>query len=92
MRQTTVTETVTLHPSILRLAKAMQAKLERDHAKGPWEEVDPWTLLHGLLTEAKELADARGDWYQEAADVANYAMMFADASEVRRRAAAQGPR
>lgn len=73
-----------LHPSIARLAKAMQSKLDRDEQKGPWQRT-PLNLLHNaMLNEMAELTLTDGEWHAEAADVANFAMMYADAAEAQR--------
>lgn len=77
-----MTETVTLHPSILRLAKAMQSKIERDEHKGPWRDQPSCEHLQCLLHEVWELTDApRGFWLQEAADVANFALFYCESRE-----------
>lgn len=81
-----VTVEMTLHPSVVRMAKAMQEKLDRDAHKGPWEAHEPRKFLASLVQELAELIDAKsGNEHGEAADVANYAMFYADATERLRR-------
>ena len=62
----------------------MAAKLDANAHKGSWRELSPFFLLHRLRQETAELARAlhsgaaREAIIDEAADVANFAMMIAD--------------
>lgn len=70
---------------VFGLQDAMLAKLHRDAHKGPWKHSDPMVLFTRLLDEAQELQAAvlKGEHPRavlaEAADVANFAAMVADA-------------
>lgn len=84
-------ESTTL-PYVQAFAVAMEAKLAENRHKGDrtgWLEVNPLLLLARLHKELEELERAiqgvgtaryiNDDVIREAADVANYAMMIADA-------------
>jgi hypothetical protein len=73
-------------PVVVRFSESMLFKLHRHHAKGDregWAKEDPQWLLSRLLEETSELSAAINlgnptDVRNEAADVANFAMMIAD--------------
>lgn len=76
-------EDVGIRPEIAQFAIDMELKLMRNNAKGGWHGMDVGQLLRLLAKELDELADAivhgsGQDVIDEAADVANYAMMIAD--------------
>ena len=77
-----------LRPSVLAFARLMEWKLRRDdEIKGThgWKDSDPDDLYYKMCQEATELGNAMKcnsggyDVAIEAADVANFAMMIADA-------------
>lgn len=84
------TDALGLRPKVLAFAHLMEAKLRENDYKGGWQKDKPSALLKRLREEADELDAAiqpgtRGDigpWRglvgNEAADVANFAMMVAD--------------
>lgn len=77
-RRAKQTYTLQLHPGIAQLAEAMQRKLDRDHHKGPWHSTSAYRLMNLLMVECTELRNAKpGEALDEAADVANFAMMVA---------------
>jgi hypothetical protein len=75
------THQLVLHPSVARLAIEMQRKLDRDRHKPGWAEsaVPLAYFVARLLEELREMQAAdMDDVWAEAADVANFAMMYAD--------------
>lgn len=70
---------------VFGLSDAMLAKLQRDQHKGSWRDLDPMFLLTRLLGEVEEMQHALiagappSEVLAEAADVANFAAMVADA-------------
>jgi NTP pyrophosphatase (non-canonical NTP hydrolase) len=76
-------EDVSIRPEVAEFAIDMELKLMRNDAKGDWRGMDVGQLLDLLEAELDELADAvmngtDDDVIDEAADVANFAMMIAD--------------
>ncbi len=70
-------------PIVDKLNEAQVAKLEshrHDRGLDGWMNEEPHWLMQRLLEEVQELA-ANPSW-DEAADVANFAAMFVDASGV----------
>ncbi len=70
-----------LRPEVLKFAGIMEGKLKQNDYKGGWLGCDILELLFSLEEEVRELKRAirdGGDLGEEAADVANYAMMIAD--------------
>lgn len=77
-----------LRPAVLKFAQMMERKLQANDCKGGWESDNVEWLLSRLREELLELdavalnddgsAETRQKIGQEAADVANYAMMVAD--------------
>lgn len=74
-------------PYVLAFAKRMEAKLEQNRHKGDrsgWLKSQPHSLLKRIREESTELEDALNreesltEIVDEAADVANFAMMIAD--------------
>lgn len=77
-RRKTVQVILDVHPHIAILAWAMQRKLDRDHDKGNWDKLTTEQCMDGILREMAELREAAGaDAFDEAADVANWAMFAA---------------
>ena len=80
-----------LRPALLRFALEMERKLKaNDHHKSGWEENDNGDLLTRVLDEARELRyeiESRDPLpervIEEAADLANFAMMIADNAGLR---------
>ena len=77
-----------MRASVRRLAQEMEERLRDNDYKGGWDDCTPRWLLKRLRDETKELAaairqDSQPTILQEAADVANFAMMIFDV--VRRR-------
>lgn len=79
-------------PYVLAFAKRMEAKLDANRHKGDREgllEMHPHDLLRRVRDEADEMEDAilsdhsTEDVWDEAADVANFALMAADAYDFR---------
>ena len=75
-----------IRASIMRLALAMEQKLQANEHKADWKACDPLWLLEKLCDEVHELSHAlqynrRDQISDEAADVANFAMMIADTLE-----------
>lgn len=74
-------------PEVQWFAKQMEAKLRANDHKRHWSECHPDYLIHRLYQEAGELWRAieqkkpAHEVIQEAADVANFAMMIADVAE-----------
>lgn len=76
-------------PKLMRFARLMESRLLDNEGKGGWRDCDPEWLLDRLYQEAKELSRETGPEGkhdskrigQEAADVANFAMMIADVCE-----------
>lgn len=71
---------------VRRFSLLMELKLRKNDHKGGWANMPRETLLALLDGEVQELREAIAsgdplDIAQEAADVANYAMMIADVSE-----------
>ena len=69
--------------SVTWFAAEMERQLAENDWKGGWEHCSLWELYQRLLEEAGELAGvlsgySNGSVIDEAADVANYAMMIAD--------------
>lgn len=69
--------------AVVRFAAEMERQLRENDHKGGWQGCNLWYLYERLLQEAGELgvvlAGAReGNVDEEAADVANFAMMIAD--------------
>lgn len=68
--------------ALSRFSEDMRAKLTANERKGTWADTPMWTLILRLKEEMRELTDAlierQGTVPDEAADVANYAMMIAD--------------
>jgi len=71
-----------IRPAVLEFAKEMEAQLKFNDHKGDWIGADPQWLMCRLLDEVIELQRvvlfSEGDPAEEAADVANFAMMIAD--------------
>lgn len=68
-------------PPLAWFANAMQKELDNNSHKGGWSSMSQQWLLRRLRQETKELerAIAKGkNVVEEAADVANFAMMIAD--------------
>lgn len=78
-------ERVALRPAVAWFAEQMELALRRNESKGTWEECDTGYLWDRLTEEKRELRLAidghqrHPDVTREAADVANFAMMIADA-------------
>lgn len=78
--------TIIVRPEVARFAVMMELKLRENDWKESWKHSSPEFLIRRLQQEYRELVDAviYGDnptpqhIAQEAADVANYAMMVAD--------------
>jgi len=76
-------------PYVLKFAERMEAKLEKNRHKGGrenWLGHHPYSLLARLKQEVAELEEALGNQSfdnitDEAADVANFAMMIADQAQ-----------
>ena len=71
-------------------AARMSAKLRQNEHKGSWDNCNYDYLLNRLRQETEELAEAIAggtatDVIDEAADVANFAMMIADVARKRGR-------
>lgn len=81
MREKACMYRLRLHPSIARLAWQMQRKLDRDQHKSGWLDGTPaWHFISRLFEEVDEMRRApECEVWLEAADVANFAMMYADA-------------
>jgi NTP pyrophosphatase (non-canonical NTP hydrolase) len=83
-RRETVTATITVHPSILRMAQTMQHKLNKNHHKAHWSKATFQELRRGLNAECAELREAiitnapDPEKWEEASDVANFAMFLAE--------------
>lgn len=76
--------------SVARFGTIMVAQLDANSHKGGWEDMSCGELLERLQQEASELAEVIAQTppcfasiQQEAADVANFAMMVADVAEAR---------
>jgi len=73
-----------LRPEVLAFAKAMEAKLRANDDKGGWKHMTPGQVINRLKEEVEEMCGAsimaEGGVLSEAADVANFAMMFAQLS------------
>jgi NTP pyrophosphatase (non-canonical NTP hydrolase) len=75
-----------VRPEVRAFALAMEERLKANDHKGGWKDCDPNYCLNRLYEEASELVGAiltvrevgREAILQEAADVANFAMMLAD--------------
>lgn len=73
-------------PTVAWFAEAMRRKLDDNAEKGGWEHCYKGYLMGRLVDEARELQECvagfpvvgAGDVLEEAADVANFAMMIAD--------------
>lgn len=90
-----------LRPALAMFAIAMEARLRANDHKGGWGDCQYRFLFRRLLEEAEELREATGihcsacghnpgkkdgrDIRDEAADVANFAMMIADVAIARRK-------
>jgi phosphoribosyl-ATP pyrophosphohydrolase len=76
--------TENLRPEVLAFAKAMEAKLRMNDAKGGWGNLTAGQVVKRLREELEEMCTAalmqEGGVLEEAADVANFAMMFAQLS------------
>jgi len=76
--------------AIDKMSTAMFEKLWHHRNKGQWEGVEPLEAFKLLLKEAAELLEAVLNEYsieevwKEAADVANFAMIIAEANQIRR--------
>jgi len=75
--------TVVNHPALHTLVRRMLEKLEANEHKGGWESCDTQWLLDQVRGEIEELIVAweegtADEVLSEAADVANFVMMFAD--------------
>lgn len=74
-------------PEVQWFAKQMESKLQANDHKQHWSKCHPDYLIHRLYQEANELWRAieqkktAHEVIQEAADVANFAMMLADVAE-----------
>jgi hypothetical protein len=87
-------ETMNLNPlvakmrmrgEVLKFAVEMEKKLDKNEHKGAWEETSSWWLMRRLVDEVEELREQLRiggpmEVVEEAADVANFAMMIADNS------------
>lgn len=76
-----------LRPEVLRFARAMEKKLRANDHKKHWYWMGSQYLSVRLTQESRELRHAmkRGNADQildEAADVANFAMMIADVARI----------
>ncbi len=72
-------EELVMRPSVLRLGEAMERKLQRDDSKPDWCMQSPRYLRNMLIEEVTELLNASAsEALDEAADVANLAMMYAE--------------
>ncbi len=71
---------IEIRPVIMSFAQRMEMKLRKNDYKGGWHNELTTHLQRRLLEEVIELFNAVGreDKYNEAADVANFAMMIAD--------------
>lgn len=75
--------------SVQQLASVMVDKLWHHRKKGQWEGVQPLTAFKLLIKEAAELLEATLDnadpleVWREAADVANFGLIMAQAHEKR---------
>lgn len=76
-----------LRPKVLAMAELMETKLRKhdaDWGDDGWVNADPFDLLVRMRQEGEELEEAvteeRKDMAEEAADVANLAMMIVDAA------------
>lgn len=73
-----------IRPEVAAFAQAMELKLRENEHKGGWKNCDIFYLFSRLAEETAELKHAVIDRYpktsvlDEAADVANFAMMIAD--------------
>lgn len=69
-----------LRPEVARFAQLMERRLRANDHKGGWRGDTPHALLRRLREETDELylAITAEDVGNEAADVANFAMMIAD--------------
>ena len=68
-------------PSLAWFTNAMQTELDNNRHKGGWGSMSQKWLLRRLRQETKELERAIAEGknvVEEAADVANFAMMIAD--------------
>lgn len=76
--------------TVQAFAREMEEKLSQNRHKGGWLTDDPLALLHRVMEEVVELQHAidqgapSGEIIEEAADVANMAMMVADAYSYQR--------
>ena len=72
-----------IRPSVMQFAMAMERKLRANDHKGGWEHMSVHDVYHSLNCEMMELRDAiragiAKEIRDEAADVANFAMMIFD--------------
>lgn len=80
----------TIRPEVRWFAKRMEAKLRANDHKQHWSKLHKDYLIERLFQEANELwlairnGESAENIIQEAADVANFAMMIADNAEVQR--------
>lgn len=76
-----------LRPVLQWFAERMEEKLTASDPKGGWEETPLPDLLHLLIDEVREVAEAKtfAETIYECADVANFAMMIADAARRRKK-------
>jgi len=77
-----------LRPEVYKFAKAMEAKLKANDYKGGWMTMTPGEVIRRLKEEVEEMCEAaimhEGGVLEEAADVANFALIFAQlAGELR---------
>lgn len=76
----------TVYP-VFSFAAHMQSKLEENAHKGGWDDDSAEELLARLVEETRELRTAirkgkpKAEVVEEAADVANFAMMIAEVYE-----------
>ncbi len=84
-----------LRPEVRWFAQEMERQLRANDHKGGWQEMSPFVLGRRLLEEYEELLSAclaaqrtpdrlpfHSSVLEEAADVANFAMMIADVSRL----------
>ena len=73
--------------SVMTLANKMDEKLSKNAHKGRWEDVNPLWAFKRLIDEASELLEAvlqgfdQDEVWKEAADVANFALIIAEANQ-----------
>lgn len=78
-----------IRESVMRFAEHMERRLAANESKGHWSGCSEWYLFRRLQEETGELEEvlhelggASSTVINEAADVANFAMMIADRARI----------